>query len=356
MESRALAWLMSALLIAAGPAGAPAAAATAPGSTRPFVDSAGRTVQVPARVERVYSAGHPATVFLYTLAPEKLLGWTRRPTEAEKAFIPERYAGLPEYGRLTGRGDTANVEVVLRAKPDLIIDYGSITPTSRSLADRVQQRIGIPFVLIDGSFRNIPNAYRMLGELLGVRERAERLASYAERAVADVEATVARVPPPARPRVYYARGVDGLYTGLEGSINVELLEVVGATNVAAAAGRGGLARVSLEQVLLWNPDVILTLDRVFFFTGVVRREWQGITAVRTGRVYLVPALPFPWFDRPPSVNRLIGARWLLHLLYPDAARGDLRAATREFYELFYHRLLSEAELAALLEGSLPARR
>ena len=75
------------------------------------------------KVERVFAAGPPASVLVFAIAPEKLVGWTRgmRPNEAQ--FFEERYARLPELGRLTGRGDTANVEVVLDAKADLIVAY-----------------------------------------------------------------------------------------------------------------------------------------------------------------------------------------------------------------------------------------
>src|SRR4030095_6955 len=81
----------------------------------------------------------PASVFVYTLAPEKLLGWNRPLTPEERAYIPSRYANLPTLGRLTGRGNTANVEVMLASHPDVIIDYGVVNPTYVSLADRVQQ-------------------------------------------------------------------------------------------------------------------------------------------------------------------------------------------------------------------------
>jgi hypothetical protein len=118
---------------------------------RSVTDSAGRRAELPARVERVYAAGGPASIFLYTLAPEKMLGWTRPLGPEERAFVPARYADLPTLGRLTGRGNTANVEVVLAARPDLIFDYGSLTETYRSLADRTQQQTGVPYLSSTGA-------------------------------------------------------------------------------------------------------------------------------------------------------------------------------------------------------------
>jgi iron complex transport system substrate-binding protein len=324
---------------------------------RVFIDDAGRRVEVPEGIARVYAAGGPASVLLYALAPDRLLGWNRALGPAEQPFIPKPYADLPALGRLTGRGNTANVEVVLRTHPDMIIDYGSIRPTYVSLADRVQEQTGIPYILLEGSLAGTPRALRTLGALLGARERAEVLARYAESVLADVDHRLRQVPPGARPRVYYARGPNGLETGLRGSINVESLERLGARNVAAEGlGGGSLARVSLEQVLAWDPDLIVTIDAQF--AAAVRADplWKTLRAVREGQVYLAPADPFPWIDFPPSVNRLIGLRWLGAVLYPRLFSDDLRAETRDFYALFYHRAPDDTQIEALLSGLGPRRQ
>jgi len=83
-------------------------------------DGAGRTVPVPARVERVFPAGPPAAIFLYTLAPELLIGWPRANRPEEREFLLPDIGGRPEVGRITGRGNTADLEVVLALNPDLI--------------------------------------------------------------------------------------------------------------------------------------------------------------------------------------------------------------------------------------------
>lgn len=324
---------------------------------RAFVDSAGREVQVPREVRRVYAAGGPASIMVYTLAPEKLVGWSRELRAEEKPFINACCRDLPVLGQVTGRGGSGNVEALLLARPDVIIDYGSTSATFVSLAERVQRQSGIPYVLIDGSFDSIPRTYRLLGALLGETDRAERLAAYAERTMAELDAALKAIPAERRPRVYYGRRADGLETGLAGSINLEVLERVGAVNVAAAAGSGGLTSVSLEQVLQWNPDVILALERNFYVSVLRDPLWRNVKAVRAGRVHLAPSLPFGWFDRPPSVNRLIGVKWLMHVLYPQAVRGELAGEVREFYRLFYHVELEPAQLDALLrEATAGARR
>ena len=314
---------------------------------REMLDSAGRYVVVPERVERVYAAGPPASILVYAINPDKLLGWTRAMRPDEARFFPEKYAQLPELGRLTGRGNTANVEILLRARPDLVVDVGATAPVFVSLADRVQQQTGLPYLLLDGRFEAIPETLRALGHAMGDKAAAERLAEYCERALAEVAARVASVPASARPRAYYARGPHGLVTGLGGSINVQVMEYLGATNVAGAT-RGGLATVSLEQVLAWDPEVIFTNDPNFYRQVWRDARWGAVAAVRAKRVHLSPHLPFGWFDFPPGANRIIGLYWAGKLLYPALFPEDLRAKTAEFYERFYHRRPSEAQLDALL--------
>jgi iron complex transport system substrate-binding protein len=320
----------------------------------PPKDAAGREIRIPAKSERVYAAGPPASMLVFAIAPDKLVGWTRAFRPDEAAFVPPRYGALPELGRLTGRGNTANVEVVLRARPDLIVDAGAVTETYVSLAERLQQQTGIPYVLLNGRIDAVPGSLRLLGRLMGDEKRATMLADYYEAALRDVRTRVERVPASERPRVYYGRGPAGLQTGLAGSINVEALEYLGARNVADGT-RGGLAQVSLESVLAWDPEVILTSDPNFYGSVWKDSRWQGISAVKARRIHLSPHLPFGWFDFPPGANRLLGLYWAGHLLYPKAFPGDLRERVTEFHRLFYHQAPTEAQLDALLgePGVLP---
>lgn len=317
-------------------------------SRRIVTDSAGRQVELPARVERIYAAGPPASILVFAIAPDKLIGWTSAWREAERPFIARRYADLPTLGRLTGRGNTANVEVVMGAKPDVIIDYGTVSPMLASLADRVQQQTGIPYLLLDGDFDRMVESILQFGRIAGEEKRAEALARYTQETIAEIGRRVTRVPADRQPRVYYGRGPQGLNTGLAGSINTESIEQLGAVNVAAELGKGGLVQVSVEQVLRWNPDVIITIDPNFYALAPRHPVWSTLPAVKAGRIHLAPAVPFGWIDFPPSINRLIGLRWLARILYPQAFPEDLRPIVRDFYTRCYHQAPSEAQLDQLL--------
>jgi iron complex transport system substrate-binding protein len=319
------------------------------GRAATVTDAAGRAVPVPEKVARVFPAGPPAAILLYTLAPDLLLGWPRANRPDECAYMLPDICTRPEIGRITGRGNTANLEVVLALKPDLILDVGSTAPTFVSLATRVQEQTGIPYALLDGRFDAIAPTYRKLGELVHRTSQADAHARYADEAMTTIRSRIDKVPQNRRPRVYYARGPRGLETGLGGSINVETIEFLGAQNVAAER-KGGLANVSVEQVLLWNPDVIVTIDRDFAANVVRDSVWSSVAAVRSGRVHLSPKMPFGWVDFPPSVNRLMGLWWLAKILYPEQFPEDIRALTRDFYTRFYHVTPSDAQIDHVLAG------
>lgn len=299
-----------------------------------------------SQVQRVFAAGPPAAVLLYCLAPDKMLGWPWPLPEQTRALLNPLYQGLPFHGRLAGRGSTVSMETLLQLAPDLIVDAGNADQTHRSAARRVSDQTGIATVLIEGRLAQSPQQLREAGQLLGVEARGGQLARYAERLLA----LAARLASGGdeRPSVYFARSADGLETGLGEALHSEVIELAGARNVAASLGRGGLARVSLEQLLAWEPDIILTQDREFFTQARRSPLWASLRAVREGRLYCAPSLPFGWLDGPPGINRLLGLHWLLALLYDDPAVADLPQQVANFFRLFYASPATPERLAQVL--------
>ncbi|MFN4073285.1 MAG: ABC transporter substrate-binding protein [Thermus sp.] len=293
-------------------------------------------------------AGPPAAVMAYVLAPEKLLGWPYRLSSDALGFLLPQVRSLPVYGRLVGRSASVSLETLLALKPDLILDVGTVDETYISAAERISSQTGLPYALVEGKLTESPQQLLEVGALLGAEERARRLAAYARLALA--EATRYRARPGPKPKVYLARTASGLETSLAGSINVEVIEVAGGVNVAAQAGRGGLVQVSFEQLLAWQPDIILTQDPEFFQLSQQDPLWRQLKAVQNAQVYLLPSLPFGWLDGPPGVNRLLGLRWLVRRLNAGAEPLDWKEETRLFHRLFYWQEPSGAQLEALLRG------
>jgi iron complex transport system substrate-binding protein len=319
---------------------------------RTLVDSVGRRVVVPDRVARVMAAGPPASILLYVLAPEAMVGWVPQPPAEARPFLLPAVRDLPASGRLTGRGgDTPDTERIAALKPDLIVDFGSVGANYVALAENVQAATRVPYALIDGAIDKLPASLRLAGELLGRRERAAALATYAEQSLAKVDAVLAKAAGP-RPKVYVARGPEGLLTAVRGAGLTEIVERAGAINVAEGkAERGGALSPSLDQIAAWQPDIVIAFDRAAYQAIRTQPGWQKLAAVSSKHVFAAPTLPWGWLGEPPSVNRLIGLRWMLSLLYPKEAAMDLVAEAREFHRLFYGVAPSDADLDALLEGA-----
>jgi len=323
-----------------------------PGS-REITDMAGRTLAIPAEISSVFPTDPTAAIYLYTIEPDKLLGWNYALNGIEKSVIPEEYQALPNLGMK----DSVNYEAVIAAGPEIALQVSGSGAGDTDQADQLSERLGIPVVVVSDQLADTPAVYRFLGEVLGAEEQAEALAAYAEDVLQD--AAEMEIPEEKRVRLYYGNKEDSLETVPSGSLHGQVLELAGAVNVAEVEG-GARVRVSLEQLLAWDPDVIVvngepkaSLSGSAAAEGILKDpDFATLTAVQNGAVYGTPNAPFSWIERPPGPNRIIGVRWLAGLLYPDAVDYDVDDEVREFFRLFYHTELSDAQLEELYRGEL----
>lgn len=293
----------------------------------------------PSTSGKVLAAGQPAAVLIWALAPERLIGWPRKPSAKAMALLPAAAGTLPETGALASGGAPMSLEAAAALRPDIILDYGDMDAADRDLADRIRDRTRRAFHLIDGALTGTPDALRTTGALLDVPERGERIARLAEALIVEW-----RRPRSLGPTFYYARGADGLETAFAGALATEVLEG-GAWRNVAAGGRD-IGRVSREQVVAWDPEVIVTLDRRFAETAADDPVWRRRPDGSRRRLILLPDQPFGWIDRPPSVNRLLGVHWAT---YGDRDMPGIAILMGELYG----RVPTAAELADLTPRDIP---
>ena len=117
------------------------------------------------------------------------------------------------------------------------------------------------------------------------------------------------------------------------------------------AGKGNGNEISLEQIALWNPDLIVFQADSIYDTVDDDPAWAGIAAIDSGNYYQVPNVPYCWLNNPPTVNQLMGLQWLPRLLYPDAFDDSIEDVTRAYFHTMYHYDLTDAELADLLKDA-----
>ena len=328
------------------------------GETREITDMAGRKVTVPAAedIESVFSTGPVAAIFMYMVAPDKLLGWNYELNDVEKSIILEKYHDLPNFGM----GDAINYEAVIAANPTIALNCGKINDAMVSDCDALSKSLGIPVIAVDNELNNSAEAFRFMGELLGVEDHAEELAEYSEKIFTDI-ASLADIPEDEKVSVYFGNGEDSLETAPRGSQHAQILDAVNVTNVAdLELGDGSRVQISAEQLLAWNPDVIVVngepkADKSGNSAAediLSNPDYTSLKAVQDNTVYGTPNAPFSWVDRPAGPNRLIGMRWLSAVVYPEYIKCDVNEEIREFFNLFYHVDLSDEQLENVLKGTL----
>ena len=324
----ALLFVAAAVIVAAGPA-----------RSAEFTDAAGRHVMLPNHIARIMPADRNAEVLVFVLAPEKLAGQSRiRGRGAKRPVIAWHPRSTP----------ASMAETARRLRADLIIDAGTVTPDSAAFADQVTQLTHIPYILVDDSFARMPAVLRSIGAILGAGGLGDEFGIYAEHAIAGVRGRLLIRPSDTRPRVYYARGADGLTTALPGSPAGAAIDQAGAINVATPLGRGTEVTIRRDQLFSWDPDIIIAEKRSAYDAFRHSPAWRRLSAVRNKRVYLEPGNPFGWLEGPAGVNRLIGLHWLLTLFYPDMLPEDLRVATCDFYDKFYRIKLTNGQIEAMV--------
>ena len=245
-----------------------------------------------------------------------------------------------------------SVDELLAAAPDVVIDVGEPKGSIVEDMDALQEQTGIPFVHIDAYLAAMDDTYAMLGDLLAMPNEAQGLADYCRYAY-DRAVEIANSVEKAN--LLYITGDEGLNVIAKGSYHAEAIDLL-ANNLAVVeepSSKGTGNEVDMEQILNWNPDVILFAPGSIYASVGSNENWQTVTAIKNGAYYEVPMGPYNWMGFPPSVQRLLGMTWMAKILYPTAADYDLYTEVSTYFQLFYHCELTQEQYDALVGGSAP---
>ena len=323
--------------------------------TRIFTDSLGRQVELPAHIERICPSGHTAQQVLLTMAPDMMVGLSQELTDDQLKIFGDKFKDYPVFGAVLGAKDDLNREAVAAADPQIIIDTGEAKKDTGESLDALQEQLGIPCVFIEAKLEDYGAAYKNLGELLGMEQRGNELSEYCTQAYKKVADTMAAIPEAQRVNVAYLLGDNGLNAIAKTSFQGQVIDMV-ANNVVVlddVSGKGNGNEISLEQIALWDPELIIFQKGSIYETVGDDAAWQGIAAIADDNYYEVPNNPWCWMNNPPTVNQLMGMQWLPRLLYPDAFDDSIQDVTKAYYSTMYNYDLTDAELSDLLEGALP---
>lgn len=322
--------------------------------TRIITDSAGREVEIPLEITKIAPSGPLAQIVLYTVSPDKLAGRAADFSDEAKQYIDEKYWGLPKFGQFYGKNASLNMEALIAEAPDVIIDIGEAKKTVKEDMDALQEQLNIPVIFVEATLPTMADAYEMLGDITGEKEQAGKLADYCRAEIGKADQNAAAIADSDRKSVYFGLGDDGLHTNAKGSIHADVIERIGAVNAAdvEAVSSGGGSEVSFEQVLVWNPDLIIVDSGKLYDMLTTDSMWQELEAVKNGKIFKIPTAPYSYMSSPPSVNRMIGIEWLGNLVYPEIYTSDIREEVKSFYQLFYHIDVTDDELDSILKDAV----
>ena len=257
----------------------PAAASVSPSPAAfpaTIVDFQSRTVGIPKRPERIVSVGPSNTEFLFALgAGDRVVGVDDFSDEPAAAKSKEKVGGVK-----------VNVERVVALRPDLVV----IVKLSDGTIERLAAT-GITVLVVDPQgLADVPRTAVLLGTAVGAN--GQKLASDIERKIEAVRAKTASASP--KPRAFHevdASDPAKPYTVGPGSFIAELIEVAGGVNVAARA-TSPYPQLSIEEIVRTDPEVIVLGDADYGVTPdqvAARPGWSGISAVKSKRIYPMPA-------------------------------------------------------------------
>src|SRR5215831_18950802 len=262
-----------------------ACAAPAIAQTR-VTDDAKRTVTLPASVSRVFAAGAPAEVLLYTLVPEKMVGRNHMPSPAALEFMPPEYRNPTPISLLPNANDDRKDKELVSLRPDVYVDYGDVKVDYVNSLNNVQSRTGIPGIILDGGLQQIPSAYRRLGVALEVKNKGDQVAKTVEQLLAKYRSVLKKKGK--APRAYLACSGDNVIPCLSEQRSGEVLDFIGAVNVAGTGASAPMRPVTADDLKSWDPDAIVVSSKESAARIRNDADWQSLRAVTEHRLYAFP--------------------------------------------------------------------
>lgn len=320
--------------------------------TRVFIDSAGRELIIPKKIDRVAVTGALAQLYVGALAKDKLVAISREWEEGAKDYVSEDLVNLPVLGNLYGSKGELNKEELLKVNPQIVIDIGQTKKNIVKDMDDLTEQTGIVFVHLEESLANSPYTFNKLGELLGLSEEAVDYEKYLDKVMLSLEGTLEKAGE--KKDILYILGKEGKNVIAKGSYHSEILEYV-ANNVAVleeVSSKGKGNEVDMEYILSLNPEYIFFDNDEMYEKAKTDEAYQTMNAIKNDKFYKTPKLPYNFLGFPPSIQRVLGIMWLSDILYKDYIDFDLKTEIKNYYKMFYHIELSDEKYDELMKNAI----
>ncbi|GAB4409856.1 MAG: hypothetical protein Kow00106_03540 [Anaerolineae bacterium] len=309
------------------------------------IDQDGVTVRVPQPVRRLITAYGVATYYAYVVgATDRIVAASyvgvRGPASQDAmrrvdAGFDQRFTAMSVMGQ-----QETNIEELAALRPDVVF------VSARTQWIAAVEELGIPVIRFEGeSPQRLKEAVTLTGTILGpdAAYRAAMFTAYYDEMVSNIRQQTAGLS--TRPRVYFS-GTAPLRTISRDMYQTAMIELAGGVSVSQDL-TGYWNDVNLEQVVLWDPDVIFvpTYGGATVEAFTASEEWQIVRAVQEGRVYQLPQFISPWDT--PVPDSTLGIIWIAEKLHPDQLNLDCAAQAQHFYRRFYEYAMPVEEAQVL---------
>lgn len=316
---------------------------------RQIVDSIGRTITVPSEIHSI-SALYTVTGHIIIMLDEgdSITSCSKGLKRDKLILNMEPHINDIYMPKSSGM---INIEELLKSEPDLIfID----TPTYWNKGEiKKIEDLNIPYFVIEfNSIDDEKYVVQTIGEILGQTEEAARYIEFYDRMIGLSEKISSRIPEDEKWRVYHSIN-EAVRTSAPNTLPAEWLKKAGCINVALD---GDLKQdedkffTTIEDILLWNPEVILTNEPATYDYIHSMDAWENIDAVLNDRVYLLPTGISRW-GHATSLETPLALIWTMKTLYPTYTEDiDVKALMKEFYHELFEYELSDEEINQVLSG------
>lgn len=288
-------------------------------------DKLGRTVTVKIPVSR-------AAIFqTYELIPalgiwDKVVGIARfaYTNDLIRATRPDIAKVIPSVS--AGSGLDANMEMLLKLKPEVVITWSVKPDAVKFMEDRGLKTIAI----YPDSLSELLDVIRLHGKLFGQEKKAETTVAEMEAIFRLVSDTVSAIPPDRKRKVLWVGGKPTMVSGKIGVTN-DLIHLIGGINAASRISLCN-ADVPIERIVAWNPDIIFIWGNASYSVESILKssQWKLIKAVREGRVYKAPI----WHTWSPRIAPVV--LWMAAKTYPEYFQNvNIEKEFNDFYQLIF---------------------
>ncbi|MCF8481511.1 MAG: ABC transporter substrate-binding protein [Rhodospirillum sp.] len=329
------------------------ALSSAPALANPIsiTDQAGLDVTLDGPANRIVTIPIPAASMITAIdgGPDRLSGMHPLSKSALMdgilgAFFPDM-ASIPSD--VVGNGFMPNVEAVLALNPDLVFQWGHLG------GDVINplRNAGLTVATVTYGTEDLARGWiEMMGKATGETQKAQRMLDWRDSTLADIRATMGDLPQGARPRVlYFNRFLSEMKVSGPGTYNDFYIGLAGGRNPAAVEGAPAWQVVNAEQLMAWDPEVILLngfepdLSPADVYGNPLL---AGLSAVKSKRVYQIPLGGYRW--DPPNQESPLMWTWLSMVLHPEKGAWPLRKNIVEAYAWLYGQTPTEDQIDGIL--------